>query len=90
MTAAYIDECDIFEAFFIRYFLHLHFKCYPESPLYPPLECDILMYVYDIYSRTQDSWDSHLIIIFEPWDLLVLNNHNSLLWITISSVKKTS
>jgi hypothetical protein len=23
--------------FFIRYFLHLHFKCYPESPLYPPL-----------------------------------------------------
>jgi hypothetical protein len=22
--------------FFIRYFLHLHFKCYPESPLYPP------------------------------------------------------
>ena len=24
---------------FIRYFLHLHFKCYPESPLYPPLSC---------------------------------------------------
>ena len=22
--------------FIIRYFLHLHFKCYPESPLYPP------------------------------------------------------
>jgi hypothetical protein len=22
--------------FFIRYFLHLHFKCYPQSPLYPP------------------------------------------------------
>jgi hypothetical protein len=22
--------------FFIRYFLHLHFKCYPESPLYLP------------------------------------------------------
>jgi hypothetical protein len=21
---------------FIRYFIHLHFKCYPESPLYPP------------------------------------------------------
>ena len=21
---------------FIRYFLHLHFKCYPESPLYHP------------------------------------------------------
>jgi hypothetical protein len=21
---------------FIGYFLHLHFKCYPESPLYPP------------------------------------------------------
>jgi hypothetical protein len=22
--------------FFIRYFLHLHFKCYPQSLLYPP------------------------------------------------------
>jgi hypothetical protein len=22
--------------FFFRYFLHLPFKCYPESPLYPP------------------------------------------------------
>jgi hypothetical protein len=22
--------------FFIRYFLHLQFKCYPKSPLYPP------------------------------------------------------
>ena len=22
--------------FFIRYFLNLHLKCYPESPLYPP------------------------------------------------------
>ena len=22
--------------FFIRYFLHLHFKCYPQNPLYPP------------------------------------------------------
>jgi hypothetical protein len=21
---------------FIRYFLHLHFRCYPQSPLYPP------------------------------------------------------
>jgi hypothetical protein len=26
-------------SFFIRYFLHLHFKCYPKSPLYPPLPC---------------------------------------------------
>jgi hypothetical protein len=25
-----------FPIFFIIYFLHLHFKCYPESPLYPP------------------------------------------------------
>ena len=23
-------------SFFIRYFLHLHFKCYPKSPLYTP------------------------------------------------------
>jgi hypothetical protein len=25
-----------FSSFFIRYFLHLHFKCYLQSPLYPP------------------------------------------------------
>ena len=25
-----------FFLFFIRYFLHIHFKCYPESSLYPP------------------------------------------------------
>jgi hypothetical protein len=25
-----------FILFFIRYFLYLHFKCYPESSLYPP------------------------------------------------------
>ena len=26
----------LFYNIFIRYFLHLHLKCYPESPLYPP------------------------------------------------------
>jgi hypothetical protein len=31
-----IFHCFIF-FIFIRYFLHLHFKCYPKSPLYPPL-----------------------------------------------------
>jgi hypothetical protein len=25
-----------FLSFFIRYFLYIHFKCYPESSLYPP------------------------------------------------------
>jgi hypothetical protein len=25
-----------FKQIFIRYFLHLQFKCYPKSPLYPP------------------------------------------------------
>ena len=25
----------LFFHYFIRYFLHLNFKCYPESPLYP-------------------------------------------------------
>jgi hypothetical protein len=28
---------DFFLMFIIRYFLHLHFKCYPQSPLCPPL-----------------------------------------------------
>jgi hypothetical protein len=31
-----VREVLFFFQFFIRYFLHLHFKCYPESPLYPP------------------------------------------------------
>jgi hypothetical protein len=26
----------LFFFFFIRCFFHLHFKCYPQSPLYPP------------------------------------------------------
>jgi hypothetical protein len=26
----------LFKQIFIRYFLHLQFKCYPKSPLYPP------------------------------------------------------
>jgi hypothetical protein len=25
--------------FFFYYFPHLHFKCYPEIPLYPPPPC---------------------------------------------------
>jgi hypothetical protein len=29
-------DCFFFQKqFFIRYFLHLHFKCYPKNPLYP-------------------------------------------------------
>ena len=31
-----------FSFFFIRYFLHLHFKCYPESPLYSPSSCIVI------------------------------------------------
>jgi hypothetical protein len=34
---------DFFLQFFIRYFLHLHFKCYPESSLYTP---ENLYYMY--------------------------------------------
>jgi hypothetical protein len=30
------NNATLFKNFFIIYFLHLHFKCYPESPLYPP------------------------------------------------------
>jgi hypothetical protein len=29
----------LFWVFFIRYFLHSHFKYYPKSPLYHPLPC---------------------------------------------------
>ena len=31
-----MSKTTFFKQFFIRYFLHLHFKCYPKSPLYPP------------------------------------------------------
>jgi hypothetical protein len=33
------DQINDFFQLFIRYFLHLHFKCYPERPLYPPSPC---------------------------------------------------
>jgi hypothetical protein len=29
-------DVELFFFFLIRYFLHLHLKCYPESTLYPP------------------------------------------------------
>jgi hypothetical protein len=33
----FLQKLEVFFFYiFIRYFLHLHFKCYPESPLYPP------------------------------------------------------
>jgi hypothetical protein len=32
----YYCVVDLYFLFLIRYFLHLHFKCYPKSPLYPP------------------------------------------------------
>ena len=31
----YLSEFLFFNSFFIRYFLHLHFKCYHKSPLNP-------------------------------------------------------
>jgi hypothetical protein len=37
--------------FFIRYFLHLHFKRYLRSPLYPP--------PLFFYPRTPTSWSWH-------------------------------
>jgi hypothetical protein len=38
--------------FFIRYFLHLHFKCYPQSPLY---HARALL----PYQATPASWHGH-------------------------------
>jgi hypothetical protein len=51
---------DMFSAefFFIKYFLHLHFKCYPQSSLYPP---PTLLR----YSPTPTSW---------PWRSPVLRH----------------
>ena len=31
-----LDKSNFGLIFFIRYFLHLHFKCYHQNPLYPP------------------------------------------------------
>jgi hypothetical protein len=48
----------IFSNFFIRYFLYLHFKCHPESPLYPP-------HALLPYPPTPTSW---------PWSSTVLGH----------------
>jgi hypothetical protein len=45
-------------SFIIRYFLYIHFKCYPESSLYPP---SALL----PYPPTSTSW---------PWHSLVLGH----------------
>ena len=44
----YFSFCSLF----ISYFLHLHFKCYPGSPLYPPS-------VLPPYPPTPTSWPWH-------------------------------
>jgi hypothetical protein len=35
-TFFFLFFCFVFINFFIRYFPHLHFQCYPKSPPYPP------------------------------------------------------
>jgi hypothetical protein len=45
-----------FISFFVRYFLHLHFKCYPESPIYPPLAL-----LPNLPTTTSWSWHSPLL-----------------------------
>jgi hypothetical protein len=47
-----ISGCDYLSFFFIRYFLYLHFKCYPESSLYPP-------HTLLPYPPTPTSWPWH-------------------------------
>ena len=42
-------------SFFIRYFLHLQFKCYPKRPLYPPLTPALLPYPF---TPTSCPWHS--------------------------------
>ena len=41
-----IDSLYFFNLFFIRYFLHLHFKCYPKCFLYPP---SALVFIFSIH-----------------------------------------
>ena len=53
-----------FFQFFIRYFLHLHFKCYPESPLYPPPALNIIFVIHlkawGFSYKTAAKWVLHL------------------------------
>jgi hypothetical protein len=38
-------SCSVFlNLFFVTYFLYIHFKCYPESSLYPPPPPALLLY----------------------------------------------
>ena len=43
---------NFFKKFYMRYFLHLHFKCYPKSPLYTPPSLFL-------YPPTPTSWPWH-------------------------------
>jgi hypothetical protein len=53
----YINTCSMYinKHNFIRYFLHLHFKCYPKSPSYPP---PLLP-----YPPTSTSWPWHIPVL---------------------------
>jgi hypothetical protein len=54
--------------FFIRYFIHLHFKCYPKSPLYPPLTL-----LSNPSSPTSWPWHSPILWQIQKWMLTVIN-----------------
>ena len=54
--AIFNDNYFFFSNSFIRYFLHLHFKCYPESPLYPP---PVLL----LNPPTPASWPCHSLVL---------------------------
>jgi hypothetical protein len=50
---AFLHEILFIPHIFIRYFLHLRFKCYPKSPLYPPPPALLP------YPLTPTSWPWH-------------------------------
>jgi hypothetical protein len=54
------DKFLFFFLFFIRYFLHLHFKCYPESPLHPT---PTLLPNHPLPPPTPVSWPWHFPIL---------------------------
>ena len=55
----------LFFSFFIRYFLHLHFKCYPSTLL----GYDFFFFVVFVYPKEQCGWEKGVI----PWKDLMSN-----------------
>ena len=67
--------------FLIRYSLHLHFKCYPKSPPYPPPPSTYLLLWFSLFPSLLYGSEYAGIRNIEPWVIQALSLYSSDAWL---------